>query len=167
MSLEKKINRTTTKKKPLPRYRSSRDYDFLQYIRPVYRWALDNTDLTKGELEMLLYLYPMGVFTKTKFFEYQRIINIKQQLTFKQLQERGWIKVWRTKTRKESALYALTHKAKTLCDNMHKFLVGDKDLPVTPRNNETAKGKKRIDNYFMDVIKKMNKENIEIRKNRD
>jgi hypothetical protein len=161
----KNISVTKTEK-PSPRYRSSRDYDFLQYIRPVFRWALSNNDVNKGELEMLLYLYPKGVFTKSDFFKYQKIISIKQQLVFNSFLERGLIKMWRPKARKESALYSLTHKTKKMCDLMHKVLVGDMDLPELPKNNEIAKGKKVIDNYYMDVIKKMNKENKEIRSKR-
>jgi hypothetical protein len=168
MSLEENINRSKTKKtKPPKRYRSTRDYDFLQYIRPVFRWAQDNSDLTTGELHMILYLYPQGVFTRTTFFDYQRTISIKQQLVFKSLIERGWIKVWSPKTRKQATLYALTNKSKRLCDKMHKVLVGDADLPVTTKHNKTASKDKAINKYFIQMMKKMNGENKDIRKRRE
>lgn len=161
---EIKINELKTKhKKPPTRYRSTRDYDFLQYIRLVYNWAYRNSDLNKGELEMLLYLYPRGVFKKATFFKYQKTISIKQQLVLRSLLDRGWLVVWRPKTRDRAMLLTLSQKAKKLCDRMHKMLVGEMDMAETPDKNEIAKKKLTIDKYVMDIIKEMNSHNKKIR----
>ena len=42
---------------------------------------------------------------------------------------------------------------------MHKFLTGEKEVPVNSRNNVLAQdGGARINGYYMDVIKKMNRD---------
>lgn len=149
----------TRYKKPKTRHRISRDYDFLQYIRPVFKWATTNYDISRPHLEMLLYLYPKGLFTKNEFVSYHRIIGMYQSKNLKLLIDKGFIYIWRPRKANDKALYALTNKAKRLCGKMHKVLVGDSELPIDPVNNVLAKeGRPRIDGYYMDAIKKMNKD---------
>lgn len=152
------IQTKTRRKKPRPRHRSSRDYDFLQYIRPVFRWATENSGLTRPQVELMLYLYPKGVFEKKDFFNYHKILGMYQSKTFDMFMEEGFINVWRPKKKGQKALYCLTNKAKQICDKMHKFLTGEKEIPVNSRNNVLAQDGKRINKYYMDVIKKMNKD---------
>lgn len=159
--LHKKIivKTKTRKKKPKPRHRSSRDYDFLQYIRPVFKWATENSGLTRPQVELILYLYPKGVFTKKDFYDYHKILGMYQIKTFQMMVKDGFIVTWRPKKRGQKALYSLTNKAKQMCDKMHKFLTGEKEIPINSRNNVLAQdGRPRIDNYYMTVIKKMNKD---------
>ena len=148
-----------TRKKPKPQHYSIRDYDFLQYIRIVMRWALDNNkSLSKGKLEMLLYLYPKGAFSFSEFYKYHKTISLYQRKTLDELTKDGWVYLWRPKSGDKVALYALTNKAKKLCDNMHKYCVGDEKLPETSEENTLfQKGGKRINNYFGDMIKDMNR----------
>lgn len=149
---------TKTKKKPVPQHTSIREYDFLQYIRIVMRWALANNEsLSKAKLEMLLYLYPKGAFSFSQFYKYHKTISLYQRKTLDELIKDGWVYVWRPKSGKKVALYALTNKAKNLCDKMHKYCVGDEDLPVEPDKNSLFKDGKRINTYFGDMIKDMNK----------
>lgn len=149
----------TRKKKPKPRHRSTRDYDFLQYVRPVFRWATENSGLTRAQIELILYLYPKGVFTKQDFYDYHKILGMYQIKTFQMMVKEGFIVTWRPKKRGQKALYSLSNKAKQICSKMHKFLTGEKEIPVNSRNNVLAQdGRARIDGYYMDVIKKMNKD---------
>lgn len=157
---EKKVKVVSkTRKKPKAQYTSVRDYDFLQYIRIVMRWALDNNDtLTKGKLEMLLYLYPKGAFTFSEFYKFHKTVSLYQRKTLDELLKDGWIYIWRPKSGSKVALYALSNRAKTLCDKMHKYCVGDEELPTTTKENKLFdKGGKRINNYFADMIVDMNK----------
>lgn len=147
-----------TRKKPVPRMRSERDYDFLQYIRIVFRWATTTTDLTRPEVEMLLYLYPKGAFTRSDFVTYQKVISMYQIKSLNKLIEEGWIYLWRPYKKNQRALFALTNKAKQICSKMHQFCTGDKSIPVKTRTNKLLKSELRIDGYYMDIIMKMNKE---------
>lgn len=158
--INKKVNNKviTRKKKPLPQYNSVRDYDFLQYIRVVFKWALQNNpDLNKGRLEMLLYLYPKGAFTYGQFHKYYKLIGLYQNKALAEFIEQGYIKVWRIPKRGESKLYALTGKTKELCDTMHKYCTGDEKIPLDESNDLTVDKTKRINNYYVDMIKDMSK----------
>lgn len=148
----------TRKLKPKNKYRTFRDYDFLQNIRVIFKWALENHELTKGELETLLYLYPLGTFSNYEFHKYTKIISMYRKRLFNKFVKDGWILTWREKNSNQKALYALTNKAKILCNRLHKFCTGDMAIPETPTYNNLAKDGKRINTYYMDIIKKINKE---------
>lgn len=149
----------TLKSKPVPRHRSTRDYDFLQYIRPVFRWATENSGLSRPHVELLLYLYPKGVFARKDFYDFHKLLGMYQIKTFQMMMDEGFIVMWRPKKNGQKPLYILTNKAKQLCDKMHKFLTGEKKMPVNNRVNILAKDTGvRINTYYMDIIKKMNKD---------
>lgn len=151
-------NVKTRKKKPSPQYNSVRDYDFLQYIRIVFKWALKNhPDLSRGKLEMLLYLYPKGAFTYSQFHKYYKTIGLFQSKALAEFIEHGYLEVWRLPKRGEAKLFALTKKGKDLCDLIHKYCVGDEKLPVDETNALTTDKTTRINNYYLDMIKDMNK----------
>lgn len=153
------IRNTTKNKKPKPRHTTTREYDFLQYIRPVFKWATENTGLKRAHLELILYLYPKGVFSKNDFYNFHKLIGIYQGKTFNMFLKEGYMVLWRPKKGREKALYSLTNKSKQLCDKMHKFLTGDKQIPTSAQSNILAKeGGARINGYYMDTIKQMNKD---------
>lgn len=157
---EKKKLKEEGKKLPLPRYRSRIEYDFLKYIRVVFKWALENhPDMTRPKLEFLLYLYGLGAFSKKQFDEYHKLVGLYSIRTFQEMIDEGWITVWRTRNKKEHALYVLTQKAKILCNKMHKYCCGVEEMPTTSKLNKMAsEGTTRINGYYLDIIKKMNKD---------
>jgi len=152
------VRSRTRKPKPKDIYRTTRDYNFLQYIRPVFRWATGQTGLPRPRIEMLLYLYSKGTFTKTEFYKYHKIIGIHQLKTFDEFINNGYMTIWRDKKKNRTALYSLTNKAKQMCAKMHKMLVGEMDIPSIAKSNSDAKTEVRMDGYYMDVIKKINRE---------
>lgn len=151
-------NKSVTKHKPLPQHNSVRDYDFLQYIRIVFKWALKNhPELTRAKLEMLLYLYPKGAFTYSKFHKYYKTIGLYQSKALTEFIEQGYMKVWQQKKGKATKLYTLTSKAKDLCDMMHKYCVGDLKIDTSNSNALIEDKSIRINTYYADMIKDMNK----------
>lgn len=151
----------TYKKKPKTVYASSRDYDFLRHLRVVTRWMMKTHDIKRAELETLLYFYPMGVFTKTEFYFYTKTVTNYQTYLFNEFVEKGYIVQWRKRGNgHKSDLYVLSHKAKHLCDSMHKYMLGEKPLPEEGKNDLSKIGDKRVDKYYMDVIKKMNRDRL-------
>ena len=150
-----KIRSITKRPKPKPQHSSVRDYDFLQYIRVVYKWALqENPELSRGQLEMLLYLYPKGAFTYGQFHKYHKLVGLYQRRALDYLIDKGYLKVWKVRSPK---LYTLTEKAKTLCDTMHKYCTGDKKVPMGEDSALVVDKATRINNYYLDMIADMNK----------
>lgn len=146
-------------KTPKPRHQSRIEYDFLKYIRVVFKWAKDNSGLGRPQIELLLYLYGLGAFSKRQFSEYYRLIGIYQQKGLQEMIDNGWIRLWRVKKGKEHALYTLTHKGKHLCNSMHRYCAGVSEIPIIASQNKMARGDApRVNNYFLDIVKKMNKD---------
>ena len=145
-------------KKPNARFRSRIDYDFLMYIRVVFKWAVENSGLTRPNLELLLYLYGLGAFSKKQFHDFHKLIGLYQDKKLKDLIEAGWVKIYRTKKGREHALYTLTAKGKRLCNSMHKYAAGLEEIPVIANRNKMLRDDApRVNNYYMDIIKRMNK----------
>lgn len=155
-----------TKKPPVRRY-TYVEYDFLKYIRIVFKWAQSNyPELKKADLEMLLYLYPNGAFTQTKFHIYHKTMGLYAVSKFKKLMSEGWIKLWRPRKNNEAALYVLSMKAKSLCTKMHKLCCGAQPMAKDRINNKIIrdaldKNKPKVNNYYLDMMKKMNKDRPE------
>lgn len=146
-------------KKPKPRFVSRVEFDFLKYIRVVFKWAKDNSGLGRPQIELLLYLYGLGAFSKRQFSEYYRLIGIYQQKGLQDMIDDGWIRLWRAKKGKEHALYTLTVKGKHLCNAMHRYCAGVSDIPIIASQNKMAReDAPRVNNYFLDIVKRMNKD---------
>lgn len=147
----------TTTKKPPARYRSRVEYDFLKYIRVVFRWAVDNSGLPRPQIELLLYLYGLGAFSMKQFNDYHKLVGMYAIKSLKRFEDEGWVKVWRVRKGKQHKLYTLTHKGKMLCNKMHRYACGVDEIPENPVSNKMMrKDAPRINNYYMDIIKRMN-----------
>lgn len=154
----KNVYKTKTKK-PKPRYSSKIEYDFLKYIRVVFRWAVENNPtLNRSKIELLLYLYCLGAFSKKQFSDYHKIMGIYQEKTLDYFIDNHWVVLWRVRKGRQHALYTLTKKAKFMCSRMHKMACGVEEIPTTTANNMNRKDAPRINGYYLDIIKKMNKD---------
>lgn len=152
-------NLTTKKKKPLPRYRSRIDYDFLKYIRLVFKWAIENNELNRPQLEFLLYLYGIGAFSRKQFDDYHKLIGLYSVKTLQWFMDEGWVTIWRTKSKESHMLYVVTQKGKMLCNLMHKYAAGIEEIPVTKSLNKMAGDEaSRMNTYYINMIKRMNKD---------
>lgn len=153
----------TPRKNPKPRYRSRVEYDFLKYIRIIFKWATDNyPELNRPQIEFLLYLYALGAFSRKQFDDYHKVIGLYSVKTLKKFEDEGWITKWRVRKGKSHALYVLTHKAKLMCNKMHKFAAGTEEIPMNEvSNNMMREDSPRINKYYLDIIKKMNKDKAE------
>jgi len=153
-------NYKTSRKKPLRRYRSRIEYDFLKYIKVVFKWANDNyPDLTRPQIELILYLYSLGAFSKRQFSDFHKIIGLYQQRTLNYFIKKGYVMLWRERNSKSPALYVVTQKGKTMCNKMHRYCCGVEEMPETKElNNMMKDDAPRINGYYMDIVKKMNKD---------
>ena len=149
-------------KKPYPRYRSRVEYDFLKYVRLVFKWAQENYGLSRPRLELILFLYGTGAFSKKQFSDYHKTVGMYADKSMDQLVKEGWIVLWRPANRKEKihSLYTLTQKAKIMCNKMHKYSAGINEVPMSSDHNVLVQNKeeKRINGYYLDAIKRMNKD---------
>jgi hypothetical protein len=145
--------------KPLAKTETEREYDFLKYIRVVFRWATEHTGLSRPEIEVILYLYSKGVFTKAEFADYYKTIGLTTKARWQKYMDDGWIREWRTSKRNMKGLFDLTSKAKIVCSKMHQMCVGDMDIPTSRRSNPMNRNKDiKINAHYTKLFKQMNAE---------
>ena len=137
-------------------YASVRDYTFLKYLRLVMKWGMAYSKMTPSELELLLYLYAEGRFTRGDFSEFKKVTGVLSHISVAKLVRDGWIRSWGKTKQTDKELFLPTNKAVALCNRMHKMLLGEEEIPETSRSNPLLKGG---DKTFLGLIKKMNKDN--------
>lgn len=139
-------------------FRSSIDYNFLKYIKIVFKWAQDNHDLARLDIEVLLYLYSEGIFPQEKCMELYKLKGNRSYLRFRKLFNEGWLVRWRERRGNIGALYTLSNKGKLLCSRMHKICAGEETIPESPRSNVLAKDTSYSKKIYMNFISIMNKQ---------
>lgn len=130
--------------------------DYLKYIRVVRKWAYQRHGLTLPKLEMLLFLYSEGKFSRSDFEEYHQIFSWNTKW-FERLREEGHIVKWRNQTRTQGALYCLSTKTVGIIKSIYRKLNGEEAISeyrgdmfgASPRFHQ-----KVLRNY----IKKINKD---------
>ena len=65
------------------------DYNFLQYLRPISKWAERNFNLTRNDLEVLLFMYSINLFTYKEFMDEMKRIGVTGATTFTRLKNAG------------------------------------------------------------------------------
>lgn len=157
---EVKIRKQTNKKVDIP-IRINRGCTFLQYIRLVFRWATSNHDITRTQLDLLLYLYGEGLFTRYSFMQAHKMIGLMEAITFKSFLEKGFVVIYKEKTSKSPRLYTLSDKSKKMCSRIHKMLMGEEMIPETARYNKMVTSDLKVDEYFMKAAQKLNRRSRE------
>ncbi len=149
------VKRGARSKVPKKIYESQTPYIFLQYLRIVTRWGQHQMGVNKSLLDLMLYLYPIGIFSKHDFYAMCSTITIYKVATLEGLIKKGLVKVWRKRKSKEQYdLYCLTVKATSTCSKMHTMLLGEEGLPEYYKKKLSKSGKS-IDKYYLKVIKRM------------
>ena len=72
--------------------------DYLKYFRLARYYVRSKYKLKLGDLEMLLYLYSEGYFSKQVFHEYKQIMSWEKNKLERFIEE-GWISVFREKVK--------------------------------------------------------------------
>lgn len=137
-------------------------HNFLKNWRIVKYYIKRKYNISSTELELLLYLYDSNLFTKKEFISFANTINW-QRSKFSEMCEKNYIKLWREKEGRESALYELTKQAKMICNQVYKKLTGEETISEDPYQNSLFKGDNFQDKIYRALIKKMNektKENL-------
>jgi hypothetical protein len=98
--------------------------DYMKYWRVVRKWAYIKYGLSVPKLEMLLFLYSEGKFSKTQFDEYKQIFSFDTKW-FERLREQGYIVKWRNQRNGEKALYCLSVQAIGIIKSIYRKLNGE------------------------------------------
>ena len=77
--------------KKIQRRLISGHFNFLQYTGLVYRWACTEYNLRRIDLDFILYLYPIGIFTTGEFSKLGKMYGVKDFRRFDRFKNNGYI----------------------------------------------------------------------------
>ena len=135
-----------------------KELNLLKHYRIIRKWACKNNNLTDAELELLIYLDCMDMFSKHDFEIGTYSYSWNNRRWNKLLQE-GWIVVWRhnNRTTQKYNIYKVSFKCKQLIQRMYRIMLGEEDIPTSERRNKIMKGKTYMDKVLQTSIYNVNK----------
>ncbi len=136
-----------------------KDLNIFKHYRIVRKWACKNNGLNDADLELLIYLDCMDLFSRKDFETGTYSYSWNNRRWNKLLQE-DWIKVWRPRNRttQKYNIYKVSFKGKQLILRMYKILLGEEDIPTSTRRNKIMKGQSYIDKVLITSIDNVNKD---------
>ena len=136
-----------------------KELNLMKHYRIIRKWACKNNDLTDAELELLIYLDCIDLFTK-KDFEAGTYTFSWNNRRWGKLIKNEWIKVWRhrNRTTQKYNIYTLSFKGKQLISRMYRIMLGYDDIPTSERRNKLIAGHTYTDKVMTTAIYNVNKD---------
>ena len=140
--------------------RDIKDMNLLKHYRVIRKWACRNNGLNDADLELLIYFDCMEYFTKQDF-KIGTYAYSWDNRRWNRLLKEGWIVVWRTRNRttQKYNIYKVSFKGKQLISRIYRIMLGEEDLPTSPRRNSIIKRKTYMDKVLTKAIYEVNKDN--------
>jgi len=136
-----------------------RDINLLKHYRIIRKWACRNNALNDADLELLIYLDCMDMFTKEDFkigtYSYSW-----DNRRWNRLLKEEWITVWRKRNRttQKFHIYKVSFKGKQLISRVYRMMLGLEDIPTSTKRNSIMKGKTYTDKVLITSIENVNKD---------
>lgn len=136
-----------------------KDLNIFKHYRIVRKWACRNNNLNDADLELLVYLDCIELFSKKDFVAGSYSYSWNNRRWNKLIQD-GWITVWRPRNRttQKYNIYKVSFKCKQLIVRMYKIMLGEEDIPISTRRNKIMKGQTYTDKVLMTSIDNVNKD---------
>ena len=135
-------------------YSSDLHFIFLQYIGILMKWAMKRYDLSQKELELILYLYPAGIFDQAEFYVMAEALGLEKSYKqiLQRLKRKEMVEVWEDR-KGEEKIYSLTERARNICHQMHRIALGKEKIAESRMRNPLATFR---DSVYNRIFKKMN-----------
>jgi len=136
-----------------------KELNVLKHYRIIRKWACKNNNLTDADLEVLIYLDCMDLFSKYDFE--QGVYSYSwDNRRWSRLLKDGWIVVWRhrNRTTQKYNIYKVSFKCKQLIMRMYRIMLGEDDIPTSARRNKLIAGDTYTDKVMTKAIYNVNKD---------
>jgi hypothetical protein len=136
-----------------------KDINLLKHYRIIRKWACRNNNLNDADLELLIYLDCVDMFTKEDFkigtYSYSW-----DNRRWNRLLKEDWITVWRKRNRttQKFHIYKVSFKGKQLISRVYRMMLGLEDIPTSTKRNSIMKGKTYTDKVLITSIENVNKD---------
>ena len=135
--------------------------NLFKHYRIIRKWACRNNNLNDADLELLIYLDCMDMFTKQDFKTGSYSYSWDNR-RWNRLLKNEWIVVWRNRNRttQKYNIYAVSFKFKQLINRIYKIMLGKEKIPTSLRRNKIIEGKSYMDKVLTKSIRDVNKDMI-------
>ncbi len=139
--------------------RDLKEMSLLKHYRIIRKWASRNNDLTDAEIELLIYLDCIDLFT-IKDFKMGTYAFSWNNRRWNKLIQNDWIVVWRRRNRttQKYNMYKVSFKGKQLIQRIYRIMLGEEDIPTSERRNSIMQGKTYMDKVLQISIENVNKD---------
>ena len=133
--------------------------NLLKHYRIIRKWACKTCDIKEADLELLIYLEAIDLFTKDDFKKGTYSYSWDNR-RWNRLLKQGWITVWRERNRttQKYHIYKVSIKCKQLISRMYRIMLGEEDIPTNKKTNKIMKGESYIDKVLSKSIIYVNKD---------
>lgn len=151
-------------------YQSTMPYIFLQHIGAIHKWARETYDLSSGEVDLMLYLYPIGIWNSREqymlFEAFGSAPDQGNQLSYR-LRKKGHIIPWDKSPNvagmsKVTKYWTLSRQMEQMCSRMHSMCLMQQEIPETHNNKLIKK-----DKYWKPTFEAINKQVAQKKKARE
>tara|TARA_R110002020_G_scaffold73523_6_gene188610 strand:- start:593 stop:1036 length:444 start_codon:yes stop_codon:yes gene_type:complete len=139
--------------------RDLKEMNLLKHYRIIRKWASRNNNLKEADLEVLIYLDCLDLFTK-KDFELGVYSYSWDNRRWSRLIKNDWVVVWRNRNRttQKYNIYKVSFKGKQLISKIYRIMLGKEEIPVSERRNTIIKGNSYMDKVLTKAIYNVNKD---------
>ena len=139
--------------------RDLKEINLLKHYRIIRKWASRNNNLKEADLEVLIYLDCLDLFTK-KDFELGVYSYSWDNRRWSRLIKNDWVVVWRNRNRttQKYNIYKVSFKGKQLISKIYRIMLGKEEIPVSERRNSIIKGNSYMDKVLTKAIYNVNKD---------
>ncbi len=136
-----------------------KDLNLLKHYRIIRKWACKNNGLNDADLELLIYLDCIDMFTINDFkmgtYSYSW-----DNRRWNKLIQNDWVKVWRyrNRTTRKYNIYKVSFKGKQLIKRIYRIMLGEDDIPTSERRNTIMKGDTYMNKVLQTSIDHVNKD---------
>ncbi len=136
-----------------------KDINLLKHYRIIRKWASKNNDLNEADLELLIYLDCIDLFT-IKDFKKGVYSYSWDNRRWSRLIKDNWIVVWRKRNRTNQTynIYKVSVKGKQLISRIYRIMLQEEEIPTSTRRNKIMKRKTYMDKVLTTSINDINKE---------
>ena len=108
-----------------------RELKLLKHYRIIRKWACKTCDIKEADLELLIYLESIDLFTKDDFKKGTYSYSWDNR-RWNRLLKQGWITVWRERNRttQKYHIYKVSTKCKQLISRMYRIMLGEEEMPT-------------------------------------
>ena len=136
-----------------------KDLNLLKHYRIIRKWACKVNNLKDADLELIIYLDSLDLFTKQDF-KTGVLTYSWDNRRWNRLLKQGWIVVWRARNRttQKYHIYKVSFKGKQLISRIYRIMLGEEDIPETTRSNKLMKRQSYTDKTLSTCILNVNKD---------